>query len=185
MFLILMLDNLDGKGVGRERRGKYYYILIFMEALTDAGDFCLTGEFYFIFKGFFAILCLVGFLQRKSIQEEACMWGICLDSEVIQDGLFQKVIQYETDENGKVVITLPKTACSPDIKHIRELPEPPKHIYGEQVSPSNHPDMIGVVCGIGWHFKRNCCFYAIKVDGKIKSKRYYDDDLDRISSFKW
>lgn len=106
------------------------------------------------------------------------MWGICLDSEAMQAGLFQKVIQYEMDENGEVIITLPKSACRPDMKLIRKLPGPPKHIYGDKVSPGNHPDITGVVCGIGWHFKQNCCFYTIKINGRVKSKRYYDDELN-------
>lgn len=105
------------------------------------------------------------------------MWGICLDSEAIQEGLFQKVIQYSVNENGEVVITLPETAFKPDIKQIRELSAPPKFIYKEQVSPCNHPDITGIICDIHWHFKLNCCFYKISINGKVKSKRYYDDDL--------
>ena len=31
------------------------------------------------------------------------MWGVCLDSNAIQDGLFQTVIQYKRKENGEVV----------------------------------------------------------------------------------
>ncbi len=120
------------------------------------------------------------------------MWGICLDSDTMQEGLFQKVIQYRIDENDEVVITLPKTTTKPNRKHIRELSVPPKYIYGERVSPYNHPDIIGVICDIHWHFKLNCCFYKIKVKGKsplpmtggqkwkIKSKRYFDDDLSKL-----
>lgn len=108
------------------------------------------------------------------------MWGICLDSEAIQAGLFQKVIQYKIDENDNVVILLPKTTFQPNKKHIRELSKPPAYRYGEQVSPCNHPDMIGLICDIRWHFKLQCCFYTIRVNGKMKSKRYYADDLNRI-----
>ena len=113
-------------------------------------------------------------------KKENCMWGICLDSESMQEGLFQKVIQYSIDENGEAVITLPETAFKPDIKHIRALSAPPKYIYKNQVSPCKHPEITGVICDIYWHFKLNCCFYIIKVNGKVKSKRYYDDDLNFI-----
>lgn len=106
------------------------------------------------------------------------MWGICLDSKAMQEGLFQTVIQYKMEENGEVVITLPETAYKPDIKYIRELPVRPQYIYGEQVSPCNHPDISGIIYGVYWHFKLNCCFYKIKVNGKVKSKRYYDNDLE-------
>lgn len=105
------------------------------------------------------------------------MWGICLDSKAIQEGLFQQVIQYKIDENGEVIITLPSTGYRPEIKRIRKLSVPPKYIYGEQVSPCNHPDMIGVICSIRWHFKLNRYFYLIRVNGKAVSKRYFDDDL--------
>lgn len=110
------------------------------------------------------------------------MWGICLDSEAMQEGLFQTVIQYEIAENGEVIITSPKTVYKPDIRHIRALPIPsPKYIYGDQVSPCNHPNVMGIIYGIHWHFKLNCCFYKIKVNGKVKSKRYYDDDLNEFT----
>lgn len=98
----------------------------------------------------------------------------------IQDGLFQTVIQYKRKENGEVVIISPKTTYKLDIKHVKELSAPPQYIYGECVSPCNHPDMIGIVCDIAWHFKLNCYFYIIKVNGRPKSKRYYDGDLNPI-----
>ena len=41
------------------------------------------------------------------------MWGVCLDSNAIQDGLFQTVIQYKRKENGEVVIISPKTTYKP------------------------------------------------------------------------
>ncbi len=102
------------------------------------------------------------------------MWGICLD---IEGSLSQAVVQYEIADNGEVLITLPETTYKPDIKYIRALSGAPKYSYGDQVSPCNHPDITGVIYGIHWHFKLNCCFYTIKVNGKVKSKRYYDDDL--------
>jgi hypothetical protein len=106
----------------------------------------------------------------------AFMWGICLDSKTLEDGLFQTVVQYKID-NRKAIIILPKANYELDIKRIRELPISPRFVYGDQVSPCNHPDIIGVVVGIHWHFKRNCCIYRISVNGKTKSKRYFDDDL--------
>lgn len=106
------------------------------------------------------------------------MWGICLDGETMKEGLYQTVIQYKINENGKAIILLPESIYQPDINCIRELSVPPKYIYGDQVSPCNHPNIIGIISQIQWHFKLNCCFYKIKVNGKVKSKRYYDDDLN-------
>ncbi len=105
------------------------------------------------------------------------MWGVCLDSYAIQEGLFQTVIQYKIKENGEVMILLPETVYKPDIKYVKELPTPPQYRYGEQVSPANSPDIIGIICKVRWHFKLNCYFYHIKVNGRVKSKRYYDNDL--------
>lgn len=106
------------------------------------------------------------------------MWGIYLDSKAIQEGLFQTVSQYRIKENGEAEIILPETVYKPDMKYIRELPIPPQYVYGERVSPCNHPDIIGTICDIRWHFKYNRCIYQIKVNGRVKSKRYYDDDLN-------
>ena len=103
------------------------------------------------------------------------MWGICFDSKALEDGLFQTVVQYKID-NNKALVILPKAGYEMDIKGVRELP-PPRFVYGAQVSPCNHPEMTGVIVEIRWHFNRNCCFYTISINGKRKSKRYFDEDL--------
>lgn len=104
------------------------------------------------------------------------MWGICLDIKAWEDGLFQAVVQYKTG-NSKAIVILPKANYELDIKQIRELPLPPRFVYGEQVSPCSHPNMTGVIVGIRWHYKRNCYFYIININGRTRSKRYFDDDL--------
>lgn len=109
------------------------------------------------------------------------MWGICLDISTWQDGLYQAVIQYEMSGDNQAVIISPRANCKVDLKKTRELSAPPKYIYGQQVVPCNHPDIIGVIVKIHWHFKRECCFYIIQVGKKIKSKRYFDDDLKPAS----
>lgn len=106
------------------------------------------------------------------------MWGVCLDFQLFHDGLFQAVIQYEiVESNDEVIILNPKANCRLNREKIKELSTPPRFDYGEQVSPLNHPDMVGVIVKISWHFKQNCCFYIIKVHEKIKSRRYFEDDL--------
>ena len=106
------------------------------------------------------------------------MWGLCLDRNAIQEGLFQTVIQYEMTENGEVLIILPETVYKPNIQCIRELLISPKYSYGDQVSPCNHPDITGIICGIHWHFKLNCFIYKLNINGNVKSRRYYDEDLN-------
>lgn len=110
------------------------------------------------------------------------MWGVCLDFGTVQAGLFQTVIQYEINdaanyENGKVTILAPVTNLTIEADKIKRLEEAPGHLYGEPVSPRNHPEVTGVVTGICWHFKRNCYYYKIAVDGKRKNRRYFEGDL--------
>ncbi len=37
--------------------------------------------------------------------------------------------------------------------------------------------MIGKIHTIKWHYNLDCCFYHIQVNGKVKSKRYFEEDL--------
>ena len=106
--------------------------------------------------------------------------GHYIDHELVQGIEADCAARIKRKENGEVVIISPKTTYKLDIKHVKELSAPPQYIYGECVSPCNHPDMIGIVCDIAWHFKLNCYFYIIKVNGRPKSKRYYDGDLNPI-----
>lgn len=106
------------------------------------------------------------------------MWGVCFDFELFHDGLFQSVVEYEMRHtNSEAVILMPKADYRLNIEKIKELSTPPKHKYGEQVSPCNHPDMVGVVVRISWHFEQNCFYYKIKIGEKIKSRRYFDNEL--------
>ncbi len=62
------------------------------------------------------------------------MWGVCLDSNAIQDGLFQTVIQYKRKENGEVVIISPKLHTNwilSMLKNCQHLP----NIFMENVFP--------------------------------------------------
>lgn len=76
------------------------------------------------------------------------------------------------------MIILPKTVFKPDIKYIKELLISPRYIYGEQLSLCNHPDIAAIIYAVGWHIRLNCYFCKIKVNGRVKSKRYYDNDLN-------
>jgi|UPI0006E2C344 hypothetical protein len=41
-------------------------------------------------------------------------------------------------------------------------------------------DYNGTVVGIGWHHKEGKPTYQLEVAGKIKSKRYWSDDLEKL-----
>uniref|UniRef100_UPI004055DB87 hypothetical protein n=1 Tax=Acetatifactor sp. TaxID=1872090 RepID=UPI004055DB87 len=109
------------------------------------------------------------------------MWGICLDSELMQEGLFQTVVECEMDsELGKANILRPKEKQGVASEKIRNLTLAPKFVYGEQVIFGNHPDIMGTITYIYWHFDKECFYYKVKVGEHIKSKRFYEEDLERV-----
>lgn len=106
------------------------------------------------------------------------MWGICLDSLIDGGNLFQKVVEYQLDsDNHTAHILQPVKDKRVSINDIKTISEPPPFVYGDVVSPVNHPDMIGKIQTIIWHFKDKDYNYYISVNGKKKSKRYYAEDL--------
>jgi hypothetical protein len=56
------------------------------------------------------------------------------------------------------------------------LPEP-KFTFNEQVIDPNHPDKVGIIRHIGWHFKYKKHLFAIELDGKPKSRQYFAEDF--------
>jgi len=79
-----------------------------------------------------------------------------------------------------VTITVPPLGEIYDvpIKDIRKITAP-EYNYGDVVSPINHPDLLGIITGMGYYFKTNEPSYFITVNGKKKSKRYFKKDLIR------
>ena len=100
--------------------------------------------------------------------------------------LFQRVVTYV--EKSSEIVTI-KHFCfdvTYDVpaKDIRKI-DAPVYIYGDIVSPTNHPEMLGVISGIGYYFKTHEPCYSISIKGKRKSKRYFKDDLVRIKNDKF
>lgn len=104
------------------------------------------------------------------------MWGICSDVDVLNGLLFQSVIEYNIVDNKAKLIS-PFTNVVIDMSKIKEIPDAPRFVYGEFVSPINHVDIKGKIHTIKWHFNLKACYYYIQVDGKNKSKRYFEEDL--------
>lgn len=106
------------------------------------------------------------------------MWGICFDSTVCDGKLFQSVIAYEISADNKTAdIAYPIEGVSVSVDEIRPLDDPPRFFEGELVSPGNHPELVGVIRGIGWHFDHQDYMYFITVNGRKKGKRYFSKDL--------
>lgn len=111
------------------------------------------------------------------------MWGICFDytvceGKVLPTELFQLVVEYEPSADGGTAnITYPVKGILIAIDKIRQLEQPPRFVDGDLVSPVSHPELVGAIHEIRWHFNRQEYMYFITVNGKKKSKRYYFDDL--------
>lgn len=111
------------------------------------------------------------------------MWGICFDTVVcegktVPSKFFQCVVKYEICTDSTIAsLTYPVEGVQIAVDKIRALDNPPQFMNGDLVSPANHPDIVGVIREIGWHFGRQEYLYFISVNGRKKSKRYYDRDL--------
>lgn len=107
------------------------------------------------------------------------MWGICLE-DLIFDGIFlyQRAVEYQLDpDNHTAYILQPIKDIKISSDRIMTPDKPLAFVYGDLVSPVDHPEMIGTVREIVWHFKNKDYSYYITVNGRKKSKRYYADDL--------
>lgn len=104
------------------------------------------------------------------------MWGICIAVDVLNGALSQSVVEYIIKDNKAIVVS-PVDNVVLDTSKIREISGTPQFIYGELVSPVNHPDMKGTINIIKWHGNLKCCYYKIQINGKVKSKRYFAEDL--------
>jgi hypothetical protein len=104
-------------------------------------------------------------------------WAICLDYDLIPN-LGQMVVPYEIITPEVATVTFNGASYKVPLAKIKAI-DAPKFAYGDTVSPTNHPELIGVVHVIRYHFDRNEPMYFIKINEKKKSKRYFCDDLIR------
>lgn len=56
---------------------------------------------------------------------------------------------------------------------------PPKYVYGDKVVLTKKPEVSGIIEYISWHVKENKPIYFISVNGKLKSTRYWEEDLEQ------
>lgn len=107
------------------------------------------------------------------------MWGVCLDTNALD--LFQTVVRYGVDEeSGKAVILSPESACGSELESVKPLSAPPEFPYGARVSPAAHHEVTGSIAWIFWHFDQNRYYYKIEINGRLKSKRYYAEELAEV-----
>lgn len=107
------------------------------------------------------------------------MWGVCLD--INAPDLFQTVVNYDVDEeSGKAVLISPKSDYALALENIKPLSAPPEFNYGERVSPAAHPEIMGRISRIFWHFEQGRYYYKIEINGKLQSKRYFAEELTEV-----
>jgi hypothetical protein len=64
----------------------------------------------------------------------------------------------------------------------RPMPFEPKFKPLENIKLFNSKGQIefGIIKGISWHNNEGKHIYSVEVNGKIKSRRYFEEDLERI-----
>lgn len=69
------------------------------------------------------------------------MWGVCLDNQAMDVGLFQAVIRYEIDHlNNTVVVTLPKTDLRLCVEKIKLLAPGAHSQFGSKKNSQFKPE---------------------------------------------
>lgn len=80
-------------------------------------------------------------------------------------------------------LKLKSTEVEIDLKSevFRKMPEQPKFKPLEKVKFYNTKGFLefGIIKGIHWHDKDHKMFYDVEVNGKLKGRRYFDEDLER------
>lgn len=56
--------------------------------------------------------------------------------------------------------------------------EKPLFKIGEKIRIKKTPEIVGEVKDIFWHFKMHRCYYFLEIEGKKKSKRYMDEEIE-------
>lgn len=106
------------------------------------------------------------------------MWGVCLENNAPE--LFQTVVQYIKKDDKTAVLISPESDYTLALENIKPLSAPPEFVYGARVSPLNHPEIMGNVARILWHFEQGRYYYKIEVNGKLQSKRYFAEELSEV-----
>lgn len=95
------------------------------------------------------------------------MWGVYFGSG-------QTVIQYDSE---KAEMLAPERGAL-DLRYVKPLSNAPEFEYNACVSPVNHPELTGRIVKIYWHFDKQQYYYYIEINGKLKSRRYFAEDLE-------
>ena len=107
------------------------------------------------------------------------MWGVCLDSTVINGGLSQMVVHYEI-KGDTAIIFVNGAEYITGIDKMKRLSQPPKFTYGQKVVVTGRTKRQGTIGEIRWHFDKGQYFYKIQIADKLYKTRYFEEELALI-----
>ncbi len=85
------------------------------------------------------------------------------------------------EENGFLIITKGNEQFRIKPELYKTVNYRPKFGYGDKLKELTPPYRIGEIEAIVWHFKRRKPYYILKIDGKIKTRWYFEEDLELAS----
>jgi hypothetical protein len=88
-------------------------------------------------------------------------WIISLDNNYW--AIFQRVVLIKNDSQNVWKTIYKNEEYIIDFNKIREINKP-EFIYNDIVSPKNHPELIGKIVDIIYHFKQNRPMFFIEVN---------------------
>ena len=62
---------------------------------------------------------------------------------------------------------------------VKKIFPTPKFEWGNEIQEVIRPQIKGVIEKIEWHYKNQMYVYYINIDGKMKSRRYNGDELEK------
>lgn len=104
------------------------------------------------------------------------MWGISYSMSSENRVLLHRIVEFEHDPNGNGVnILQPIKGIKMRADEIIMFDKLPVFLYGDLVSPVEHPDMIGKISEIIWD--GDVYWYFISINGRKKENWYYSNEL--------
>jgi hypothetical protein len=99
----------------------------------------------------------------------------------IMNNIQQPVVEIIGKNSGYLIIKSDNYICRIDPTIIQECKRPIFFI-NDKVKFLNSKDFIefGIIKDLYWHNKDRKYVYNIEVNGKMKGRRYYDEDLEKV-----
>ena len=100
-------------------------------------------------------------------------WAVCSYPPF---NMLQSLVTYEMVDAENIIVKHYNKTYPMKLEQIKPIATP-RFVWGDKVSPANHPEWVGEVASMGYHFKNKEMMYYLSINGKMKSKRYFAADL--------